>query len=358
MKRILTISLTVLLSTALCVGVVYAASLRNITSTLNGADGDTFQLDGTLTVKSLKIGQQSIGGVTFFNGTIVNNTTNAAGTDNPVTFGDNVRIDGAIHRGTTAGTGDSQPVKINDDARIYGNLSLDGSLTIADNQTLTLGTSSVVNLTGAAIQGLSSEDLSDGSHLTKDNSAATLSADWVNTAYPWSADEVADTTRTIPFSLAALYTDADGTPAAITSLSTPALNYTANQGLFLQYAEDDTVDFGGQIIVPDDYVSGGVLKAVVDTSGNLVTDWNLDFKVAISETAGTPAWATAMANETPVDIPDNAGTPDIITFTPASQSDISAGDVIFFDISPDSNTATGEPNLEIYSLWFEYTATQ
>src|SRR3989339_253646 len=124
MKRILTISLTVLLSTALCVGVVYAASLRNITSTLNGADGDTFQLDGTLTVKSLKIGQQSIGGVTFFNGTVINNTTNAAGTDNPVTFGDNVRIDGAIHRGTTAGTGDNQPVKINDDARIYGNLSL------------------------------------------------------------------------------------------------------------------------------------------------------------------------------------------------------------------------------------------
>ncbi|GEM_PF-1918152 len=358
MKRILTILLTVFLSTAFCVSVVYAASLRNITSTLNGTAGDTFQLDGTLTVKSLKIGQQSIGGVTFFNGTIVNNTTNAAGTDNPVTFGDNVRIDGAIHRGTIAGTGDNQPVKINDDARIYGNLSLDGSLTIADNQTLTLGMSSVVNLTGATIQGLSSGDLSDGSHLTKNNSAATLSADWVNTAYPWSADEVADTTRTIPLSLSALYADADGTPTAITSLTTPSLNYTANRGLFLQYAEDDTVDFGGQIIVPDDYVSGGVFKAVVDTSGDIITDWNLDFKVAISETANTPAWATAMANETPVDIPDNPGTPDLITFTPVSQSDISAGDVIFFDIFPDSNTATGEPNLEIYSLWFEYTAAQ
>jgi len=358
MKRILTISLTVFFSTVLCVGVVYAASLRNITTTLNGADGDTFQLDGTLTVKSLKIGQQSIGGVTFFNGTVINNTTNAAGTDNPVTFGDNVRIDGTIYRGTTPGTGDNQPVKINDDARIYGNLTLDGSLNISDNQTLTLGSSSVADFSNATIQGFSSDDLSDGSHLTKDNAAATLTADWVNTAYPWSANEIADATRMVPVSLSSLYTDADSTPAAITGATVPALNYTANQGLFLQYAEDDTTDFGGQIVVPDDYVSGGVIKVVIDTSDSIVTDWNLDFKVSISETTSTPAWATAMANETPVDIPDNAGTPDVITFTPTSQSDISAGDVVFFDFFPDLNTAAGEPNVEIYSLWFEYTAAQ
>jgi len=65
-----------------------------------------------------------------------------------------------------------------------------------------------------------------------------------------------------------------------------------------------------------------------------------------------------MANETPVDVPDNAGTPDLITFTPTSQSDISAGDVLFFNIWPDSNTAAGEPDVEIYSVWFQYTAVQ
>ena len=99
------------------------------------------------------------------------------------------------------------------------------------------------------------------------------------------------------------------------------------------------------------------MRAVVDTSGDLVTDWNLDWQVAISDT-GTPAWATSMANETPVDVPDNAGTPDLITFTPTSQSDISAGDVLFFNVWPDSNTAAGEPNVEIYSVWFQYTAVQ
>jgi len=51
----------------------------------------------TLIVPSIKIGKQGVGGVTFFNGTIVNSTTND-GANNPVTFGDDVRIDGEIYR--------------------------------------------------------------------------------------------------------------------------------------------------------------------------------------------------------------------------------------------------------------------
>lgn len=359
MKKTLTVIATVIATTALCAGIVYAAAERNITSRLGGVAGDTFTLNGTLSVSSLKVGSQSVGGVTFFNGTIVNSTTNAAGADNPVTFGDNVRIDGAVYRGITAGTGDNLPFKINDDAMVYGNLTVDGSLTLGDNQTLTMGSSSIMNLTNATVQGLSTADLSDGSVLTKTNAAATLTADWVNTAYPWAASEIADVTREVPISLSGLYYDADGTPAAITSLTTPSLNYTANQGLFLQYTAAGTnTDFGGQIVVPADYSSGGVFKAITDTSGAKVTNsWTLDFKVAISQATGTSAWATSMANETPVTIADNPGKPNVITFTPTSQSDISAGDVIYFDIWPDTNPA-GEPNVEIYALWFEYTATQ
>lgn len=357
MKKTLTIMATIIATVAISAGIVYAAE-RNITSRLGGTTGDLFTLNGTLSVSSLKVGAQTVGGVTYFNGTIINNTTNAAGADNPVTFGDNVRIDGAVHRGILAGPGDNMPFKINDDARIYGNLTLDGSLTVGNNQTLTMGSSSVMNLTNATIQGLSVADLSDGNVITKTNAAATLTADWVNTAYPWAASEIADITRSVPIPLLGLYTDADGTPAAITAATTPSLHYTANQGLFLQYIEDDTTDFGGQIVVPADYASGGVIKAVVDTSAAIVTNWNLDFKVAISQATGTAAWATSMANETPVDIPDTPGKPHVITFTPTSQSDISAGDVIYFDIWPDSNIATGEPNVEIYSVLFEYTATQ
>jgi len=358
MKRGLVTIMVIIASIALTAGIVKAASEYNVTSTLGGVSGDIFDLDGTLKVDSLRVGQQSIGGVTFFNGTIINSTTDSTGADNPVTFGDNVRIDGRVYRGATAGTGDAMPFIVNDNMEVAGNLTIDGGLTLGNNQALTLGTSSTLDVSNTTISGFSTDDLSDGSTVTKTDTAATLTADWVNTAYPWAADEIADTTRIVSIPLSGLYSDADGAaPAAITNVTTPALNYTANQGLFLQYSATDTTDFGGQVMIPADYASGGVLKAAVDTSGDKVTAWNLDFQVAISETAGTAAWATSMANETPVLVPDNASTPDLITFTPVSQSDISAGDILFFNIWPDSYIA-GEPNLEIYSVWFEYTAVQ
>lgn len=360
MKRTLIVFMVIIASTALTAGIVNAAAERNITSRLGGVAGDIFSLDGTLKVSALKVGAQSVGGVTYFNGTIINNTTNSTGADNPVTFGDNVRIDGRVYRGIVAGTSDSLPFIVNDNMEVMGNLTVDGGLTIGSDETLTMGSSSVINLTNATVQGLSTADLSDGTVLTKTNAVATLTSDWINTAYPWAANEIADVVRSVPIPLSGLYTDADGTPAAITSGTTPSLNYTANQGLFLQYAATQTTDIGGQFIVPSDYASGGVLKVVADKAGTKVTnDWKLDFKAAISQTTGTAAWATSMANETPVTVTDNPGKPSAITLTPTSQSDISAGDVVYFDIWPDTATdTTAEPNLEIYSIWFEYTATQ
>ncbi|MFH1367026.1 MAG: polymer-forming cytoskeletal protein [Patescibacteria group bacterium] len=127
MKKILSVIITIFVSVLIASGVVYAAT-RNITATLGGASGDTFQLSGVMTVNSLKVGAQGTGGVTFFNGSIVNNTT-TAGLDNPVTFGDNVRIDGRIYRGAIAGTSDTLPVIINDNLEVAGAISA-SSLTV------------------------------------------------------------------------------------------------------------------------------------------------------------------------------------------------------------------------------------
>lgn len=80
-------------------------------------------IDDTLQVNSLKVGQQGMGGVTFFNGTIVNETTGDNDADNPVTFGDNVRIDGRVYRGATPGTSDSLPFIINDNVEVAGSLT-------------------------------------------------------------------------------------------------------------------------------------------------------------------------------------------------------------------------------------------
>ncbi len=358
MKRVLVIMFVVIASTALTVGIVSAASQHNVTSTLGGVAGDYFEVDGAIFVDSLKVGDQGVGGVTFFNGTIINQTTDATtGEDKPVTFGDNVRIDGRVFRGAVAGTTDAMPFIVNDNMEVVGSITASGGMTVGNNQTVLFGMGTTLDVTDATLTGLSSDDLSDSATIANTDATETLTGDWVNTAYPWGANEISDITRSVLIPLSGLYTDADGTPAAITAGTTPSLSYVVNQGLFLQYAEDDTTDFGGQVVVPNDYASGGIFRAVVDTSGDLVTDWNLDWQVAISDT-GTPAWATSMANETPVDVPDNAGTPDLITFTPTSQSDISAGDVLFFNIWPDSNTATGEPNVEIYAVWFQYTAVQ
>jgi hypothetical protein len=104
MKRNLAILFIAIAAMALTVGVVKAAS----------AVYDT-----------LTIGRQSVGGVTYFNGTMKNNTT-TNGADNPVTIGDNLRVDGRVYRGTTAGTADTLPFIVNDNMEVAGSLTVGG----------------------------------------------------------------------------------------------------------------------------------------------------------------------------------------------------------------------------------------
>ena len=85
----------------------------------------TIEYGDGISVPYLKVGSQSAGGVTYFNGTIINETTND-GVDNPVTFGDNVRIDGALQRGHNQ-EGDVWPVKIDDSLEVYGDISTNGN---------------------------------------------------------------------------------------------------------------------------------------------------------------------------------------------------------------------------------------
>ena len=90
-KGIVRTLLVTVLAFAGTTGVVWAASLHDVTAKLGGQSGDFFDLNGILLVDSLKVGSQGVGGVTFFNGTIVNSTTDSNNNDNPVAFGDNVR---------------------------------------------------------------------------------------------------------------------------------------------------------------------------------------------------------------------------------------------------------------------------
>ncbi|MDD5040199.1 MAG: hypothetical protein PHY34_03535 [Patescibacteria group bacterium] len=129
MKKAMIVAAVVIASTAITAGIVHAATSHNVTATLGGVSGDYFVIDGVMNVSSLKVGGQGSGGVTQFNGTILNSTTGTGGVDNPVTFGDNVRIDGRVYRGATAGAGldDDKPFIVNDDMEVAGTLTVGGN---------------------------------------------------------------------------------------------------------------------------------------------------------------------------------------------------------------------------------------
>lgn len=69
----------------------------------------------TMHVPDMHIGGQDKGGVTFFNGTIINETTDPdTGANQPVTFGDRVRIDDYIYRDQPGTANDNRPVLFGD----------------------------------------------------------------------------------------------------------------------------------------------------------------------------------------------------------------------------------------------------
>ena len=107
MKKTFIVCMVVIGSIALTTGVVKAASAY---------------------YDSLTVGRQGAGGVTYFNGTVINNTTGTGGVNNPVTFADNVRIDGRVYRGATAGTTDTLPFIVNDNMQVAGSLTVTGGM--------------------------------------------------------------------------------------------------------------------------------------------------------------------------------------------------------------------------------------
>ncbi|NQV00276.1 MAG: hypothetical protein HQ538_06070 [Parcubacteria group bacterium] len=149
----------------------------------------------TVIVPSIKVGSQGVGGVTFFNGTIINITTDVdTGTEQPVTFGDDIRVDGRVWRGENAGPGlnDDREFIVNDDMQVTGDLTINGlvgtgiinSSNIADGTIVAadLADNSITsaNLDNGAIV---SEDIANGTIIGSDiSSSANLNVNTLITS--------------------------------------------------------------------------------------------------------------------------------------------------------------------------------
>ncbi|NQV00486.1 MAG: hypothetical protein HQ538_07135 [Parcubacteria group bacterium] len=142
--------LTIVFGLSITVNSVSASPANSLQPASSLVVEDELEVSGTTRTYSIRIGAQGYGGVTFFNGTIINETTDAdTGAEMPVTFGDDIRIDGSLWRGENAGVGldDSRELTVNDDMIVSGALTvndllgtgvvstgniLDGTITSAD----------------------------------------------------------------------------------------------------------------------------------------------------------------------------------------------------------------------------------
>lgn len=157
----------------IAIAIFVSANFANATQTINDA----------LQVTSLKVGQQGVGGVTFFNGTIVNETTDDDGNDMPVTFGDDVRIDGRLFRGATAGTSDSQPFIINDNLEVVGSLTIGSTNVVSALTALNSTTSSLqsqINAKGVGDMLKSTYDVAGNSKIDAGKIDSGISANLIS----------------------------------------------------------------------------------------------------------------------------------------------------------------------------------
>lgn len=167
------------------------------------------EVTGTGIFDSIKIGKQGTGGVTFFNGSIINNTT-TDGVDNPVTFADNVRIDGRIQRGHNKPTDGwnviiDDGLEINKTLTVSGETNLKGGLKFDAGVAPAMGAAAapVANFSGAQILGLEAGEVgaytkgeTDTKLGTKANSADVYTKSQVNTSLAAKANSADVYTKT------------------------------------------------------------------------------------------------------------------------------------------------------------------
>lgn len=98
-------TLVIALGVFLCTGVAVASDVATLQPASDIVYNENVDINGSLNVDSLRVGTAGLGGVTFFNGSVLNE-----GATDPFTIADDMRVDGEIWRGSKGG----DPIKISD----------------------------------------------------------------------------------------------------------------------------------------------------------------------------------------------------------------------------------------------------
>ncbi|MBU0597438.1 hypothetical protein KKF61_00390 [Patescibacteria group bacterium] len=261
-----------------------------------------------MTADWLKVGTQGEGGVTFFNGTIINETTGDNDADNPVTFGDNVRIDGRVYRGATAGTADTLPFIVND------NMQVTGTLTVAG-----LSGDGVVNTANIADGAITAAKLADGAITTADLADDSVTADKIVESTITTTEIYNETIITQDLAGGSVTASAEnyGTATQTTTENPP--DYDTLDGSVTMATDDSTLFcmfsgvFGNNMI-------GGHARAVLVVDGSPITH---------TIRRGT-----------------SAGADDIFTLATSALVDVDAGEHV---VTVGFNTADAGSQVSVYN---------
>jgi len=138
--------------------------------------------------------------------------------------------------------------------------------------------------------------------------------------------------------------------AAVTATTTPGLELD-NLLTNVSWADGEVTPVQVTLKVPEDYLSSGAFKLFCDSSDS-TTPTQVDFDVYVN--GHNTTWDATTTNQTPVALSTGAGTPCVVTLTPATDfASLAAGKVVTLRIWRD-NVSDGTGDLETYYAEFYY----
>ena len=183
----------------------------------------------------------------------------------------------------------------------------------------------------------------DGLSVTNDGSKATIT------------NTVITTEGVLEFPVSDFVLVSPGGVVVPSAASVPGFELD-NERLALVWADSETTKVQVSFRVPSVYSSGGAFRVLADSSA-VTTPATVDFQVFV-DTPGSVAWDVATTDQTPVALTTEAGTPEMVTLTVATDfASLAAGDTVTLNIWRD-DVADGTDDLEVYYAEFYYTRKQ